>query len=220
MLELFHYIHCPFCVRVRMALGFLRLPYTSTVLRYDDEVTPVQLTGKKMLPIMKFPDVTINESLDIIKKMDCKNSLGFDFLEKVGQEAVDEWLKKLGAPIHNLCMPYWVWTPEFDQHSRQYFENKKSAKRGPFVQLARQRSQFESELGPLLGELEGELMPFFKNDKMTIVDLMLAAHLWGLYVLPEFRFSDKLHIYLQSIKKLCEFDYHSADYWRQKDISR
>ncbi|MBI2521981.1 MAG: glutathione S-transferase N-terminal domain-containing protein [Bdellovibrio sp.] len=216
MLELFHYVHCPFCVRVRMALGFLRLPYTSTVLRYNDEATPIQLTGKKMLPIMKFPDMTINESLDIIKKLDSKKQLSFDFLDKVGLALVEDWLKRLGAPIHNLCMPYWVWTPEFDQPSRQYFENKKSAKRGPFAQLAQARLQFESELNPLLKELEAELEPFFHNRTMTIVDIMLAAHLWGLYILPEFRFSDKLHAYLQSIKQLCEFDYH-IDFWRQKE---
>ncbi|OFZ13529.1 MAG: hypothetical protein A2X86_10760 [Bdellovibrionales bacterium GWA2_49_15] len=200
-----------------MALGFLQLPYASTVLRYDDEITPVKLTGKKMLPIMKFPDSTINESLDIIKKLDTKNQLSFNFLEKIGQAAVDEWLTKLGSPIHNLCMPYWVWSPEFDSQSRQYFENKKSAKRGPFAKLAQQRPQFEAELGPLLKELEAELEPFFQSSTVTIVDLMIGAHVWGLYVLPEFRFSDKLHTYLQNLKQLCAFNYH-ADFWRQKDM--
>ncbi len=216
MLELFHYVHCPYCVRVRMALGFLHIPYKSTVLRYDDEATPIKLTGKKMLPAMTFPDGTINESLDIIKRLDIKQQLGFDFLDNVGLPNVDEWLTKLGSPVHNLCMPYWVWSPEFDEQSRQYFEKKKSAKRGPFWQLAQQRTKFESELAPVLKELEGNLKPFFQNKNMTIVDLMLAAHVWGLYILPEFRFSEKMHNYLQSVKKNCQFDYH-ADFWRQKD---
>ena len=44
-LKLYHYVHCPFCVRVRMILGFLQLPYQSIVLPYDDEVTPVSGYG-------------------------------------------------------------------------------------------------------------------------------------------------------------------------------
>ena len=68
MVELFHYIHCPFCVRVRLACGYLDIPFKSTVIPYSDEETPRSIAGKKMLPILKTEDANIiNESLDIIK---------------------------------------------------------------------------------------------------------------------------------------------------------
>ena len=52
--------------------GFLRVSYESLVLDYDDEITPTKLTGKKMLPIFDFGDLVINESIDIIKRLDRK----------------------------------------------------------------------------------------------------------------------------------------------------
>ncbi|MFP5459556.1 MAG: glutathione S-transferase N-terminal domain-containing protein, partial [Bacteriovoracia bacterium] len=73
--RLFHYVHCPYCVRVRLALGFLGTSWESQVLSYDDEVTPVKLTGKKMLPIALIDDVPMNESLDIIRRLDTTGAL-------------------------------------------------------------------------------------------------------------------------------------------------
>ena len=55
-MKLYHYVHCPFCVRVRMGLGYLGINFESIVLAYDDEKTPVKLTGKKMLPILVSDD--------------------------------------------------------------------------------------------------------------------------------------------------------------------
>lgn len=206
---LYHYVHCPYCVRVRMASGFLKIPYQSQVVRYDDEELPVKLCGKKMLPIMQFADgVSTNESLDIIKKLDDSNKLGFSHLQSLGVEKVEELLNKIGSPVHNLCMPYWVWTSEFDAESRQYFEKKKSVKRGPFKALGQRRLQFEMELKMMLRDLETNFTPYYKSKGLTVVDIMLASHLWGLYILPEFRFTQKLHEYLQTIKDKCDFNYH------------
>jgi glutaredoxin 2 len=73
-LKFYHYVHCPFCVRVRMTLGLLDLPYESVVVSYDDEITPVKLTGTKMLPIMSIDGKVMNESLDIMAKLDTGNS--------------------------------------------------------------------------------------------------------------------------------------------------
>ena len=70
-MKLYHYVHCPFCVRVRMAAGFLNTSYESIVVPYDDEATPINLTGKKMLPIwVNDKRLAQNESLDIIKNLD------------------------------------------------------------------------------------------------------------------------------------------------------
>ena len=52
-IQLYHYVHCPFCVRVRMALGHLKIPYESIVLPYDEEEIPLEMCQKKMLPILK-----------------------------------------------------------------------------------------------------------------------------------------------------------------------
>jgi glutaredoxin 2 len=193
-----------------MALGFLGLSYQSEVLPYQDETTPVALTGVKMLPILQLENgKNMNESLDIIKTLDSSNLLKSELMQTELGTQLEQFLDRVSKPVHNLCMPYWVWTPEFSPESRAYFEAKKSKKRGPFRQLAQSRAEFEAELPPLLEEAMSFLS---RSSEVDILDIAVAAQIWGLYVLPEFQFPPKLHARLQTIKSRCHFDYH-RDFW-------
>ena len=204
-LKLYHYVHCPFCVRVRMTLGFLQLPHQSIVLPYDDEVTPVNLTGLKMLPIMDMGGQILSESLVIMAKLDREHKLQIP--EHPLSDKFNELLNKLGTNVHNLAMPHWIYTPEFNERSREYFLKKKEAKRGPFKELISRRKEFESVLMLDLDALSSDLIPFYKSQFFTLYDILLASHLWGLYVVPEFQFPIEVHQYLQTIKMICHFDY-------------
>lgn len=216
MIKLYHYVHCPFCIRIRMVCGALNLPYDSIVLRYDDEKTPIDLKGVKMLPIMDFGEGDIsNESLDIIKRLDSNNILNTKtILNDTKFTQFEDLLNKLGNNIHSLAMPYWMYTPEFDEKSRSYFQNKKESKRGPFSKLVQNRHGFLNLLNKDLEETESLINPYFHHSKeISLYDILLASHLWGLYIVPEFQFSMKLNTYLQDIAKRCSFDYH-IDFWR------
>ena len=212
-MKLYHYVHCPFCVRVRMGFGFLGTKYESVVTSYDDEITPIRLTGKKMLPIVEYDDGTSqNESLDIIKVQDSTLKLGWDKLDE-NLEGLNLLLDKIGGHVHNLAMPYWIWTPEFNDSSRKYFQTKKEVKRGPFKNLAHNQKSYTHLLTTFLeNELTKDLMPFYKSQVFTIMDIMIAAHLWGMYIVPEYRFEENIHNYLQKVKGITHFDYH-VDYW-------
>lgn len=212
-LSLYHYVHCPFCIRVRMALGRLNLPFQSIVLPYNDEKTPINLTGTKMLPIMEIDGKAMNESLDIIRAIDTGNLLKTnDVISSSEMESFNKLLSKLGTNVHNLAMPYWIWTPEFDEASRQYFLAKKEAKRGPFKDLIKKKDLFITEISEDLRNLAQDLRPYYRSESFTLYDILLASHLWGLYVVPEFQFPEKFHLYLQEVKKVCRFDYHK-DFW-------
>lgn len=211
-MKLYHYVHCPYCIRVRMGLGFLNLPYQSIVLPYNDEATPMRLTGVKMLPILEIKGKAQNESLEILKGLDSTNRLHWEELNKNGE--INQLLEAIASPVHSLCMPYWIWTPEFDSTTRQYFQSKKEVKRGPFKQLVANRQQYITALEIILEkEVESQLTPFYKSSSLSIMDIMLAAHLWGMYIVPEFQFGPKMHAYLQSVKALTHFDYHQ-DFWK------
>ncbi len=213
-LTLYHYVHCPFCVRVRMALGHLRLPYKSQVLPYDDETTPVKLCGSKMLPILDIDGRPMNESLDIIIAVDRQNKLRAQDLRKSTEfSELEALLTKLGSNVHSLAMPYWIYTAEFDADSRNYFREKKEVKRGPFNQLVRSRNTFEVDLMQDLTAVQKFLIPFYQGAEFSLYDIMLAAHLWGLYVVPEFQFPPQVHTYLQAVKEHCRFNYHE-DFWK------
>ena len=49
--SLFVYDHCPFCVRVRLALGLKNIKFNLQFLANDDVATPTALVGKKIAPI-------------------------------------------------------------------------------------------------------------------------------------------------------------------------
>ena len=48
---LYVYDHCPFCVRVRVALGVKNIKHNLHFLANDDIPTPTKLVGKKIAPI-------------------------------------------------------------------------------------------------------------------------------------------------------------------------
>lgn len=212
-LKLYHYVHCPFCVRVRMTLSYLRLSYESVVLPYDDEVTPLKLTGKKMLPIMEIDGSPMNESLDIMTKIDSNNLLRIpDHMKEEEFKDLSMTLDRLGSLVHSLAMPYWIYTPEFNDSSRAYFQTKKEQKRGPFKDLVKNQRHFIDELNKEFSVLTKNLKPFYGTNSFSVYDILVAAHLWGLYVVPEFQFPDTIHQYLQNVKDVCNFNYH-ADFW-------
>lgn len=210
---LYHYVHCPYCVRVRMVLGYFGITYQSRVLAYNDEATPLSLTGVKMLPIFQDEQgKAMNESLDIIAKLDPSNQLHREHYES-RKVAIEELLDQVASPVHNLAMPYWIWTPEFDDESRHYFETKKSKKRGPFSQLVHKQLEFIAQLEPLFKKIESQLKPYYQSEQLSLNDILIAAHLWGLYIVPEFQFPEKIHLYLQRVKKDTKFNYHQ-DFWK------
>jgi glutaredoxin 2 len=196
-----------------MAAGLLKKPYKSVVVPYDDEETPVRLTGKKMLPIMEVNGKPMNESLDIMAVLDEANELNIGNLSKdPAYVSFNELLTKLGNNVHNLAMPYWIWTPEFNESSRNYFQKKKEVKRGPFKDLVKDKQKFIQDISADLTIVAQELKPFYRSETFTVYDILLAAHIWGLYIVPEFQFDVKIHTYLQNVKAICNFDYHQ-DFW-------
>ena len=208
MSALYHFPHCPYCIRVRLALGFLDIPYVSKAVAYDDSDTPTRLIGKKMLPIWEDEDGAMPESLDIIQKLDEEGLLGTeDFLASPERKDMDATIAALGGVIHNLTWPVWVYTKEFDGNARNYVMKKKEEKHGPFKLLVQRKEEFLKELAPLLHKVEAELIPYYQSSELSIKDILIAAHLWGLYLVPEFQFSEKLHSYLQKIKKQTMFNY-------------
>ncbi len=197
-----------------MAAGFLKIPYESIVLPYNDEKTPIDIMGVKMLPILVDNDFKTNESLVIIKHIDATDRLRLKELENSSEfKNVENYLNELGSNIHSLAMPYWIYTKEFDESSRAYFQSKKEIKRGPFKELIKNKSKYINNLNISLAKIDGKLSPFYQSSKMTIYDILIASHLWGMYTVAEYQFPVRIHQYLQQVSQECNFDYHE-DFWR------
>jgi len=116
------YDHCPFCVRVRLALGIKNLKHNVNFLANDDIPTPTMLIGKKIAPIFAIPedDFIMSESLDIIEKVDSDERFGAtgQLLPATGRKDIKAWQKSVQALLRTLQRPRYVATgllPEFQQ---------------------------------------------------------------------------------------------------------
>lgn len=116
------YDHCPFCVRVRLALGIKNIKHNIDFLANDDIPTPTNLIGKKIAPIFAIPedDFIMGESLDIIEKVDSDERFGETnvFLPSTGRTDIKAWQKSVQTLLRTLQRPRYVATgllPEFQQ---------------------------------------------------------------------------------------------------------
>lgn len=116
------YDHCPFCVRVRLAMGVKNVKHIVQFLANDDIPTPTKLIGKKIAPIFGIPedDLIMGESLDIIEKVDSDDRFGAtgQILPTTGRKDIKAWQKSVQILLRTLQRPRYVATgliPEFQQ---------------------------------------------------------------------------------------------------------
>ena len=98
---------CPFCVRVRLALGHLGTDYKLTFMENDDVETPTELVGKKIAPIWVDSDGPMAESLDIIAKVDTENKIA----PASGRTDLKAWQKSVQTLLRKLQRPRYVMVP-------------------------------------------------------------------------------------------------------------
>lgn len=120
--EVYVYDHCPFCVRVRLALGIKNVKHNCMFMPNDDIPTPTKLIGKKIAPIFRIPedDKNMAESLDIIEMVDSDERFGptGQILPATGRKDLKSWQKSVQALLRTLQRPRYVATgllPEFQQ---------------------------------------------------------------------------------------------------------
>lgn len=134
---LYNYDHCPFCVRVRVALGFKNVKHNIIFMANDDVYTPTALVGKKIAPIMRFPiddadeeDLLMMESMDIIEFIENDERFGPTnvLLPASSRTDLKDWQKSVKMLLRTLQRPRYVSTgllPEFQQlDSRHAFIGK------------------------------------------------------------------------------------------------
>lgn len=116
------YDHCPFCVRVRFALGLKNVKHNVDFMANDDKITPTALVGKKIAPIFEWKEdnVCMAESMDIIKLVDTDERFGPTNAIRPATDRTDikAWQKSVQNLLRVLQRPRYVATgllPEFQQ---------------------------------------------------------------------------------------------------------
>lgn len=216
MYTLYHYLHCPFCIRIRLTFGALKIPYESKIIPNADEKTLLKLSGKKMVPIITGGHLNpqqsfLDESLDIMRHLDKDNLLGTEHILKntAHFQETELVLNRLGGDVFPLGKIFWPYMMEFKEEDRNYFIQKKNKSR-PYQDIIACKQKHEEALLSSLQELENYFHP---PETLSYRDILIAAHLWAIYLVPEFRPPEKVHYYLQDIKKKTEFDFLELKKW-------
>jgi len=120
--QLYVYDHCPFCVRVRFAMGLKNIKHKLEFLANDDVATPTALIGKKIAPIMEWKEagVVMKESMDIIQFIDGDARFGPTgvILPATDRTDLKAWQSSVRDLLRGLQRPRYVATgllPEFQQ---------------------------------------------------------------------------------------------------------
>jgi GrxB family glutaredoxin len=121
---LYVYDHCPFCVRVRLALGLKNVKYNTYFLGNDDVATPTALVGKKIAPIFEWSAGGISpmpESLDIIAKVDGDARFGPTNLLKPmsGRKDLSAWQAKAKDVNSAAQRPRYMMSPTLAEFCTQ-----------------------------------------------------------------------------------------------------
>lgn len=135
MMKLYVYEHCPFCVITKMIFALKNHPVEVAYLLYDDVQTPMQMVGRKMLPVLETkPRVFMSESAAIIAYIDQHTDQPKITLST--HPVLVDWVNGVQRFIYRLTYPRWIRAPfaEFSTESAQkYFVQTKDPSGRGFI---------------------------------------------------------------------------------------
>lgn len=210
MVRLFHYDHCPYCVKVRAALGISRIKVQEVILLNDDEQTPISMVGQKKVPILEFESGRfMSESLDIISFLYKSAGKG------IGDVTTDRFQqdhKQILSKRYHLAMPRWVQTDlgEFKTAAAQeYFKRKKEQYIGDFGKNILLTQRYITEIYSALEGVDSYIDDKeFVHGKLSFDDLHLFATLRSLSVVKDLKFTRNIYRYMKHIESISGVNLH------------
>ena len=210
-MKLYVYDHCPYCVKARLIFGLKNIPFEMVTLLNDDEETPVQMIGQKMVPILvedgKSP---LPESLDIIQYIDnIKNPIVNPSPENL---ELNNWLKNCKEYLYQLAMPRWVkmGLEEFATPAAvDYFTKRKENYIGPFGEHLEKTQAYITMAHSHLAELDSLYQgdDFFWSN-CTYDDFHLFAALRCLTTVKGLSFPSRIDNYMKGMSEKSKVPLH------------
>lgn len=203
--KLYTYEHCPYCVRVRMILGWKNIKHELIFVAADDMDTPINLIGVKKVPIFEIPGKLkpMGESLDIIQYVD-KHLGGPPILKQSSvSPGIQKWIQDTAPVFRRLYHPRYAMAPfaEFAQlGGREFYRKKKESAIGPFSEAIDKTPEFVAKTNQYLIELE-PLLPrdIVSKDEASFDDIHLFPVLRNLTIVKDVKWPPKVREYLQCI---------------------
>lgn len=205
-MKLYVYDHCPFCVRARMIFGLKNLSFELAVLANDDEVTPIGLVGKKVVPILiKNDGSAMPESLDIVRYVD--ENFGEKILADNVRPELEQWISDVNSYYNRLLSPRFVkiGLEEFNTQSAvNYFTKKKTETVGDFAENIANSAQYIKKINTDLTALSALLKAEDKanGEQLSIEDILLFPILRNLTCVKGVIYPNNVEHYMKKMAEL------------------
>ncbi|MDI2089786.1 glutaredoxin 2 [Commensalibacter oyaizuii] len=211
-MKLYIYEHCPFCVMAKMIFVLKNYPVELIYLLYDDVQTPMQMVGRKLLPILGYNSNSfMPESQDIIKYIDHK--VDHPRVISPVDSAISQWVNNLQRFIYRLTYPRWIKAPfpEFatDSAKKYFLQTKDPSGKGFVSDLADpallQRAQKAVDI------LDDLLVIYplldYKRD-LSISDFTLFAQLHSLSIVKGLTYGPHVEEWRRHASEICSIELH------------
>lgn len=208
-MKLYVYDHCPYCVRARMIFGLKKLPVDLIMVLNDDEQTPVNLIGKKAVPILITDEgKAMPESLDIVRYVD--SHYGTKCLLDNVRPEIENWISKASQYVNYLLLPRFIklGLPEYQTQSAvDYFVKKKTEAIGDFDTHQSKTTEYLTRLHQDLEELSA----LFINDEavnghLSYEDILLFPILRNLTCVKGLTFPTNIAQYVANMAVASRID--------------
>ncbi|ODN42197.1 glutaredoxin 2 [Piscirickettsia litoralis] len=200
-MTLYEYKYCPYCIRVRLALGLKNIPYDVVAVDYADSELPTRLIGKKMVPVLEVSEGKyLAESLDIVKYLD-ENNAGPAIVVSKRQAEIEGILSESRRAVYGLLAPRWlsVGFKELESQAAQdYLRNKfETSLECTLEESLEKTPKYLEQIKTMFTKLEALLTSTESVDGViSYADIVLVAPLVNLTLVKDIPFPEKLKQYL------------------------
>lgn len=211
-MRLYHYDHCPFCIRVRLIAGWKNIPLESVILRNSDEKSHFDLIGAKIVPILEKDDGSrMKESLDITAYLNTadSNPLLQDRPEDYNNSPLESWLAEIAVPTRFLVHPrnVQIGLEEFTEpEDIAYYTKKKSERIGPFAEALAKTLEYRKDAETILRKLPPLMTGPYFGSKPSYADILLFPVLRNLSIVKGLQFPESIREYMNRVSAETQVD--------------
>ena len=210
MLTLIHFDFCPFCQRVRLALGYKKLPFAETPARFYGPEHFCSISGFEQLPVIVYPDGSRqSESLEMIiaeldRRFPATPPLHPGAIAAADLEAVLAWRTRISGMLFRLIAPTLPLYPGLgdDPRAMRYYRERMEGWLGDTLEgLQARRHLWYASMEADLNEIMDRVARHgFYTPVLSVADTLITGDLTGLRLLEGITLPPELNAYFARVE--------------------
>ncbi|MBU2752107.1 glutathione S-transferase [Acidithiobacillus thiooxidans] len=209
MLTLIHFDFCPFCQRVRLALGYKGIDFNEQPARFYGPEHFQSISGFDRLPVVEYPDGSRQgESLEIIAELDRRfpetPPLWRGAIGDTEWERVQAWRARISGLLFRLIAPT---LPQYaslgqDPRAMTYYRDRMESWLGDTLEgLQERRKEWYAGMEADLQEVTERVAHHgFYTPVFSVADTLITGDLTGLRLLEDIQLPPELTTYFERVE--------------------